>query len=216
MPRQMPRFDRALSAQAQTAIAIVRAGETTRISGGSIGRAQWSRVRLEALYELAYLRVFSAWENCLESIFFRSLCGYASSAGQETLVVGQHYRNLATAEGTVLGNASFLLWHNPTKVINRCRQHIRSGVPGCPGLQETVISSNVTRLEQLASIRHRIVHDQDDAKQKFDLASLSIAGRIYLASRPGKFLRDWDNSSPPRRWLDVTIGELVGIAGQMV
>ena len=83
----MPRFDRALHNQAQSAIAIVRAGEIAHVSGGAAIRKEWSVVKLEALYELAYLRVFAAWEMCLEAVFYRSLCGYASAAGQE------QYRN---------------------------------------------------------------------------------------------------------------------------
>src|SRR5579883_618417 len=204
MPRRMPRFDHTLSHHAQIAIGLVRAGEVMRASGGDVGRSQWTVSRLEALHELAYLRVFSAWEICLEAVFYRSLCGYASQAGQEILHVGAYHRNLAAAETAVLGGSSYLLWHNPVKVIHRCRQHIVSGVPGCPGLQESIISSNQARLECFARIRHRVAHDQDNAKQNFDTSTLLIAGRTYLGSRPGKFLRDRDNSTaPPRKWLEV-------------
>lgn len=224
MPRLMPPFDIALSAQAQLAIGIAAAGETVRVAGGPIGREQWTVKRLEALYELAYLRVFAAWEMCLENMLYRSLCGYASGAGQETLVggvlpagmAGQYFPTLAAAEAAVLGPAQFKLWHRPTDVINRCRRFIRSGA-GFPALQETTIASNVARLEYFAFVRHRIVHDQRDARQKFDVATLAIAGRAYPASRPGKFLRDRDMSGPvPRRWLEVTTSELVSLVAQMV
>src|SRR5260370_42213333 len=103
MPRRMPRFDRALHNQAQSAIAIVRAGEIAHVSGGAAIRKEWSVVKLEALYELAYLRVFAAWEMCLEAVFYRSLCGYASAAGQETLVSASYYPNLAAAASALLG-----------------------------------------------------------------------------------------------------------------
>src|SRR5437867_174062 len=121
MPRHMPRFDLGLLAQAQLAIGIARAGEIVRATAGLVGRTQWTISRLEALYELAYLRVFAAWETCLESLLCRSLCGYASSAGQETLVpgvlpagvAGPYFPTLAAAEKFVLGTAPFKLWHNP-------------------------------------------------------------------------------------------------------
>jgi hypothetical protein len=213
----MPRFDRALSNQAQSALGIVRAGEIAHISGGVAIRREWSAIRLEALYELAYLRVFAAWEVCLEAVFYRSLCGYASAAGQETLARGSYYQNLAAAESAVLSGQSYVLWHNPQKVIDRCRKFITSGLPGCPSIQEITISSNLTRLLNLASTRHRIVHDQADAKRKFDTATLQIAGRTYPSSRPGKFLRDWDTSSVPRRrWLEVTIADLTTLTSQIV
>jgi hypothetical protein len=193
------------------------AGEIAHVSGEASLRKAWSVIRLEALYELAFLRIFMAWETCLESVFYRSLCGYASSAGQEQLLAGSYFPTLSAAESAVLGSQNYILWHDPRKVVQRCQKFIKSGVVGCPGLQETVISSNSARLAYLASTRHRIVHDQLDAKRKFDAASLAIAGRTYASSRPGKFLRDFDtSSSPPRRWLEVTILDLEGLARQIV
>jgi hypothetical protein len=216
MPRRMPRFDHVLSGQAQSAISIVRAGEIAHTSGGPSIRKEWSVAKLEALYELAYLRVFAAWEMCLEAVFYRSLCGYASSAGQETLVAGSYYRTLAAAEAAVLGGKAYRLWHNPQHVIDRCKSFIKSGA-GCPCLQETALSSNLAYLVNLGATRHRIVHGNADAKGKFDLATLQIAGRAYPSSRPGKFLRDWDASTlPRRRWLEVTMSDLIAIASQIV
>lgn len=210
----MPRFDLHFSAQAQVALEIVRAGEIVRAARVK----EWTIKRLESLYELAYLRSFVACETCLEAVFYRSLCGYASSAGQETLIgIGGYYPTLAHAEAAVLGGSQYALWHNPWSVIRRCKRFIRSGVAGCPGLEELTVSSNVTRIEHLAAIRHRIVHNHSDAKSKFDAATFAIAGKVYPASRPGKFLRDVDRSiAPRRRWLNVTIDELTGLAGQIV
>lgn len=213
----MPKFDRTLSLHAQSASGIAKAGEITRNIGSPLQRSEWTTTKLEALYELAYLRVFAAWETCLEAVFFRSLCGYASQVGQETLIAGAYYRSLAAAELAVLAGNDYLLWHKPAKVIKRCRAHIKSGVPGCPGRQELVIASQITRLEELAAVRHRIVHEQNDARRKFDAATLSIAGRTYPAARPGKFLRDWKMSaSPQTRWLDVLLDDLVKLVGQIV
>jgi hypothetical protein len=217
MPRRMPRFDLTLARVAQSAIEIVQAGEITHASSAGIIRKQWTAARVEALYELAYLRVFAAWEVCLEAIFYRSLCGYASAAGQETLKSGGYFPNIAAAEAAVLRKGTYTLWHSPHRVITRCQTFIVSGRPGCPAVQETVVSSHLTRLAHFAATRHRIVHDQSDAKNKFDTATLQIVGRTYAAARPGRFLRDWDaSSSPPQRWLEVMTGELTGLAAQMV
>jgi hypothetical protein len=86
-----------------------------------------------------------------------------------------------------------------------------------PALLETIISSNQARLDALAAVRHRIVHDQKDAKMKFDQATLLLVGRTYPASRPGKFLRDSDTgAAPPRKWIETAVIELTGLAGQMI
>jgi hypothetical protein len=218
MPRQMPRFDNALHDNALTAVSIVGAGELSRHSGAPAIRKEWKLARLEALYELAYLRVFAAWESYLEAIFYRSLCGYASAAGQEKLIAGGYYLSLADAEAAVLGGQSYVLWHSPQKVITRCQAHfIPSTSGGGPCALESTVASNLARLEHLAATRHRIVHNQADAKNKFDAATLHLAGRTYAASRPGKFLRDYHPSrTPQQRWLEVAVTELSSLMAQMV
>jgi hypothetical protein len=197
----MPRFDNALLDNALTAVSIVGAGELSRHSGSAAIRKEWRLARLEALYELAYLRVFASWEAYLEAIFYRSLCGYASAAGQEQLIAGGYHPRLADAEAAA-----------------RCQAHFVSTTSGGgPCIQEVTIASNLTRLEHFAATRHRIVHDQADAKSKFNGATLHLAGRTYDASRPGKFLRDYHPSkSPPQRWLEVAVTELSSLMTQMV
>jgi hypothetical protein len=219
MPRRMPRFDNALSLQAVEAISIVGAGESAHVSSSPSIRKQWRIARLEALYELAYLRIFSTWEMYLEAVFYRSLCGYASVAGQEKLRRGSYYPDLASAEMAVLGGRMFLLWHNPQQVIDRCQAHIQSaGTNAGPCVQETVVASHLARLDHFSNMRHRIVHThQADAKNKFDAATTHLVGRTYPASRPGKFLREYDTSkTPPRHWLDVISEELNALLAQMV
>lgn len=218
MPKQIPRYDLELSEHADAAREMVLAGEKARVIMGS----DWTIKRLEFLYELAYLRVFIAWEQVLESIFYRSLCGYASSSGLEDLVCGKYYSKIAEAETAVLAseNKTYLLWHNPWNVMTRLRKHIGPlppSNPPTPALQEHAIASNSARLAAFSAVRHRIVHEQKDGKTKFDDATLLFSGKTYPASRPGKFLRDTDtNSIPHRKWIETAIAELTGLAGQMV
>src|SRR5262249_28723097 len=110
----------------------------------------------------------------------------------------------------VSGASGFALWHNPAVVIRRSRLHLRL----CP--HEVIIMSNTARLENLSAVRHRIVHGQDDAKKKFNTATMALCGRRYPGARPGRFLRDWDRSTTPnRRWLETLGSELVGLARQI-
>jgi hypothetical protein len=215
----MPRFDNDLLDVSRLSTEIARAGEISHLSVDSTIRSAWNQTKLEALYELAFLRVFAAWEVCQEGIFFRSLCGYASRAvGQEITVSGTYYRSLAAAERAVLGTRTFLLWHNPNHVINRCCGNIVRGPLGTgPCRQESVITSNLARLEYFSHTRHRIVHDQSDAKVNFDNATRALAGRTYPSSRPGKFLRDRNPLDPlNRKWLEIIANELGGLLSQMV
>jgi hypothetical protein len=215
MPRPMPRLDVAFGQEVKSAIDLTKAGERIRIvSGyGSELYKEWSPLRLEALYELAYLRSFVAWEWFLEATFLRYLCGFASPThGQATMVSGRPFhRNIQAAETAVLAGQQFMLWHGPQKVVNRCAAHVLNG------RHEQVINSRITRIQHFADIRHRVAHDRQDVRNKFDAATMALATRRYPGSRVGSFLRDWVPGSSPRlRWLDHITAELASLAAQIV
>src|SRR5664280_917254 len=210
MPRQLPRFDRELLAEAKMAHSVILSGEQSKI----LSRGDWTPTKIEYLYELAYLRLFAAWEATLESVFLRMMCGYSTRRGRaEHLKSGPHCRSLHDAETTILRGQRYVLWHDTGKIITRCQTHFKPRRMGAPPILEAIISSHQARLDAWASIRHRIVHEQNDARARFDQASTMFAGRTYPASRPGKFLKDFDKSStPPKTWIETAINELTGLA----
>ncbi len=190
---------------------LAEAGERVRVIGGASARDALTLPRLEYLYEIAYLRVFIAWEAFLEETFVRYMCGFAGTAGQMQPAGNmQHHPTIAAARGALYGSQSYLLWHNPKTVVARSKVHFVGG------LHETVVQSHITRIEWFAHVRHRVAHGQNDARQKFDVATMNLAGRRYQGSRVGRFLRDTDPSvSPPARWLATIADELEGLAGQL-
>lgn len=210
----MPALGLELRKKALDALTVAEVGETARFESlpSSRTRANLTPIRLEGLYELAYLRLFVGWEAFLEDVFLRYLCGYVSSKGVAVPAPGTHFSSsLAGAEARLLGGRDYALWHKPSTVAARCSAHF-SACPIAP-----VVLSNSASLEAFAAIRHRIAHGQDDARSKFDAATMALAGRRYRGARPGAFLRDLDRSAtPPRRWLEVLTDEFVGLASQIV
>jgi hypothetical protein len=212
MSRQMPPYAASLHQKISEAVALAKAGDLViaTMALDTPLRQEWSIKRIEFLYELSYLRMFVEWERFLEETFLRYLCGYVSTHGACQPATGQHFNKLGVAEAAVLGGRPYALWHNPNTVITRSRNFFVNG------FHEVVIASNVARLDHFAAIRHRVVHDQYDAKQSFDLATMNLVGRRYRASRPGRFLRDWDQSGvPTRRWLDTIGTEIAQLARQI-
>jgi hypothetical protein len=209
----MPQLGVHFTHRISESLALAQAGDLAAAARqGDPLRDEWYVTRVELLYELAYLRIFIEWELFLEQTFLRYLCGYVSRGGQiYSPVSGGFCATLQAAEATLLGGRPFALWHDPRRVINRARQFLSD----CP--HERVIGSHVARLVDLAAVRHRIVHGQKDAKQKFDSATINLAGRRYRGARPGRFLRDWDNSgTSARRWLSALGLELRNLAQQIV
>jgi hypothetical protein len=167
--------------------------------------------RIEDTYELAYLKIFVQWEIYLEDCFLRYLCGYSATNGMAPLRPGgTYYPSLAAATAAMLGSQAYALWHNPTKIIQRCSRFFNNGPI------ESTINSHSARLAALASVRHRIAHGQDDARLQFDAATMAIVGRRYRGARAGSFLRDLDTSQKsPVRWLESLSSELRRLALQI-
>lgn len=212
MARKMPPLASRFAESVMDAVEIAEAGEIAGAAPrGTSVRDAWPYPRIELLYELAYVRIFTEWELFLEQTFLRYLCGFHSSLGAATMVSGlQYYKSIAAAESAVQGGRDFVLWHNPSHVAARSRRFFSSG------LHETVVSANTMRLENFGRIRHRIVHSQTDAKNKFNAVAMALAGRRYPKARPGKFLRDKQvGVAPTKRWISHIGEELTNLAGMI-
>lgn len=132
------------------------------------------------------------------------------SVGQEVMRSNRYYSSLSNAEQAIRQSRSYILWHNPNSVLTRAQTFFSNS------RHEIVISSNLTRLEYFANIRHRIAHSQEHAKNQFDLTTMALCGVRYPGSRPGKFLRDQKPaSSPTQRWLETISQELSRLAEQI-
>ena len=214
MPRQMPPLSAGFRGEVKAALALAAAAELAMTGSPSRSalRKEWHVSRVEMLYELAYLRLFIEWEAFLEQTLYRYMCGYTSKCHSPipTSKLGRFCKSVGTAEAIILNGKSFVLWHNPTAISARATLWLSA----CP--HEVVIASHQADLGNYAAVRHRIAHGQDDAKVKFDSATMTLVGRRYRGARPGRFLRDWDTSADPQvRWLE-SLGEaLSSLAAQI-
>lgn len=209
MPRTMPQLANSFASSASKATEFSNGVEAARAALQVSEAGQHLPIhRLELAYELTYLRIFTAWEMFLEDTFLRYLCGYQARHGCETPISGQFCTTLTVAKSQLYGNQSFLLWHNPQKVTQRAARFFTNS------RHETVIASMQGRLQCYANIRHRIAHAH--AASDFDQATMTLAGKRYSGSRPGRFLRDWaPHTLTPTRWIDAIVLDFRGLAFQI-
>jgi hypothetical protein len=122
-----------------------------------------------------------------------------------------YYSSISNATLAMLNGADYALWHNPQKIITRARRHFTNAP------HELVIRAIQADLESFASLRNRVAHGQDDAKDKCNVATMRLAGRRYPGAKAGHFLRDWDRrTGPPVRWLESITDTLVTFSGMIV
>jgi hypothetical protein len=209
----MPRLARDFRTSAAAAAGLAEAGEIVRALSAPRGRIHQELTipRLEALHEMAYLRIFVRWETFIEMSFLRMMCGYESAIYVPQFATGRtRQRTLSAAQTALFGSRDFLLWHNPRSIRDRARDWF-AGSP-----LELVAVSNFNRLEWFAAIRHRIAHGSEDARQNLNRATIGLCGRRYRGASAGRFLRDWDSSvTPPQRWLHTIAAELENLAAQI-
>jgi hypothetical protein len=209
MPKLASRFRSSVS----KAIAIAEAGEIARALSPPRSRVfrELSVNRLEALHEMAYLRMFVEWEIFIEASFIRMMCGYQSSLFTPIFASGKSRQpDLGTAFNSLSGGRGFLLWHDPRHIRDRGQAWF-SGGP-----HEAVAVSSYSRLEWFGWVRHRVAHGSDDARRKLDAATLGLCGRRYRGASAGRFLRSWNTSATPQeRWLYTIGDELSRLAAQI-
>lgn len=208
----MPSLATAFRRQVLAALDLVDMSRRLR-SDKNIGQTVRSHLTLyrhNLLSELAYLRVFNQWEVCLEEAFLRYLCGYEFMGKAETCLPTIS-KNIHAARAAVYGKRPYLLWHNPSHVVTRANLHFAAG-----SRLALVIGSALSDVENFAAIRHRIAHDHNDAKQKFDAATMSLASRRFPGGRPGAFLNHATTlRGNPATWLERICGELCSLASQL-
>lgn len=176
---------------------------------GAHNRTDLTVHRVCLVYELAYLRAFNQWESFLEETLLRYLCGY-SLAGVVSRPLLVHSATLTAARTLLYGNFQYLLWHNPTTAAQRAQNHLHMSN------YENVLTVSAQIVSDYADIRHRVAHDQTDAKQKFDVITMNLVGRRFPGSRPGLFLRTKTYFNHQNmRWLERICAELGGIAKQL-
>lgn len=168
--------------------------------------------QMEALYEAAFLRIFASWEVFQEDATARFMAGAVSPSYQPVAATGKSlHRSLRAARTALYNGSDFLLWHNPTKAIDRISRFL----VGSP--LEMELSNSQNRLQHLGNIRHRVAHSSDDADTKFKAAALHLTGVSFNGS-PGKLLRasDASDSLNLKRWVSVITKELLDTAARCV
>jgi hypothetical protein len=208
----MPSLSRELSTNVNEILDLALMAERlrTHVQAGPSIRRDLNIHRTRLFYELAFLRLFALWEAFLEEVIIRYLCGY-TFAGQSETVINGFCPSLVHARMRLSGNRPYVLLQNPGVVIQKANSLFQAN---CRVV--SVVRSFQQPLELYANVRHRIAHDHQDARQKFDSACMHLAGRRFPGGRPGAFLRENTQFSGRQvRWLERIGRELEGIGGQL-
>lgn len=167
------------------------------------------RIQLEIIVEMAFLRIFVAWESFLEESFIRYAVGAVSPSGYapSTLI---HPRNIGHAQELVLSGRDYVPWNSASEVVRRSAPYFQDGEP-----YRSALDTAAVELDEMNTIRNRITHKSINSKSKFNAFIRRKFGHGVRGMTPGKFLLTLPSSSPPNTFLDYYI-EVIRIASSMI
>lgn len=136
----------------------------------------------EMITGLQFLRMHLAWEEFLESVFIRYMCGCSSPSGISPTLLKTKERCVADATRTLFGTSRFLSWA-PRETIDRANVYLDKGEPF-----STAIGSAGHSLECIYVIRNRFAHRSEYAKERFKEVVRWELGYNPPGMTPGRFL----------------------------
>lgn len=160
------------------------------------------RIQVEIIAELAFLRIFIAWENFLEASFLRYLVGAKSPSGYMPVRLITP-KNIGHALDLLCSGREYVKWNSTSEVIARSETCFRDGEP-----YKTVLESVRTVLNNLNTIRNRITHRSVVSMSKFNDFARKILGYGKRGMTPGRFLLTKLPSDPQMTFLDYYVRNL--------
>lgn len=153
-------------------------------------------IQVEIITELAFLRIFIAWENFLEESFVRYSIGAESPSRYKPtrLLVP---RNIGHALNLITQGREYAKWNSANEVISRVEVYFRDGEP-----YRNVFRGATADLNDMNTIRNRIAHKSASTKEKFNNFVRRKLGHGRRGMTPGRFLLTSMNSGSQDKYLD--------------
>lgn len=152
----------------------------------------------EVFAAISLLRMHLAWEDYIENVFIRYLCGGRTSSGYSPILIGTGIpvRNMRMAISLLLGTSNFLNW-SPTHIESRARHFFSLGEPFV-----STINTARNSLTQMNIVRNRFAHRSEYASVEFINVVRTTFGYIPRGINPGRFLLMTDPATPSIRFID--------------
>jgi hypothetical protein len=137
----------------------------------------------DGLLGYVLMRYFIAWEDFLEEIFPRFLCGYRGTSNRQvSLPLGRH-PTVAAAEAALLGTRNYLTWNHGATVARSVANF------GAGNIVQTTLNLHQTDIENINKVRNATAHRSAFAWRNFTDVVTTELGVMPSGMTPGKFLR---------------------------
>jgi len=138
--------------------------------------------QVELITGLVLLKIYLSWEEFIEDVFTRYMCGAKSASGYTPSLTFHKEPNIADAMATLLVGKKYLNWSS-NNIIDRADRYFDHGAPF-----RTVISAIRSTLDEIIIIRNRFAHRSDFSAVEFRKVVLKWCGYVPPGIVPGRFL----------------------------
>lgn len=167
------------------------------------------QIQVEIIVELAFLRIFIAWENFLEESFIRYLVGAKSRSGYSPKRF-VNPPNMKIAINLISAEREYIRWNSSSEVIARSEIYFRNGEP-----YKSILQGVITDLDDMNTIRNRIAHRSTISKKKFNDFVRRKFGYGVSGMTPGRLLLTTMPSASQTTFLDYYVG-IIRTASTMI
>lgn len=170
-----------------------------------------SKIKVEIIAELAFLRIFMAWENFLEESFIRYAIGAESPSGYKpTKLVNP--QNMAHALNLICSGRDYVSWNSASEVVSRSDIFFKDGEP-----YKNILEGVAGNLNDMNTIRNGIAHKSPISRKKFhDFVRIRTRfGHGIRGITPGRFLLRFMSPTPQTTFLGHYVA-IIGAASRMV
>jgi hypothetical protein len=153
---------------------------------------------VNSISEFAFLKAFLAWECFLEDSFVLYLLGKTPPRGRAPRRYGIP-PTYETAYDLVREGSPFGKWNSMPHVIQRAERFFQDGHP-----YRNALANNVSKFNELNTIRNRIAHTTSSAIARFEGLVRSKIGIFPARTTVGSFLATTvPQSAPPQSFFDL-------------
>lgn len=140
------------------------------------------RPRIEMLAGFTLIRLQLAWENFVEAVFIRYMCGSTSASGGGPTLLQLRQRNIGAATAELLQGQPFVNW-TYDETVSRASIYFVNGEPFT-----TPLGAVKRTIEDVAIVRNAIAHRSASAKDRFRNLVRRVIGYVPRGMTPGRFL----------------------------
>jgi hypothetical protein len=162
--------------------------------------------------EMAYFRVYLAWEVFLEETFVLYLMGRQAPAGRRVYRLAFPPDAEAAKGWVVPEGRPYASWAED-KVAARAERFFKEGRPFA-----TVLRANQNALQEARTIRNAVAHDAPNTQEKFEnIVRLKFGGTLAPKTTVGSFLATTQPGvAPPQSFLELYVSRFENLAAQIV